>query len=44
MKYIDVNKLKDTICKTVKNLAMRGRLNALINEQPLLRCSNGRRR
>lgn len=34
-KYIDVDKLQETICKTVKNPAIRGRLNALINEQPL---------
>lgn len=35
MKYIDVDKLQETICKTVKNPAIRGWLNALINEQPL---------
>ena len=35
MKYIDVDKLQDTICKRVQNPAIRGWLNALINEQPL---------
>ena len=35
MKYIDVDKLQETVCKTVKNPATRGWLNALINEQPL---------
>lgn len=34
-KYIDVDKLQETICKTVKNPAIRRRLNAFINEQPL---------
>ena len=35
MKYIDVDTLQETVCKTVKNPATRGWLNALINEQPL---------
>ena len=35
MKYIDVDKLQETLCKAVKNPAIRGWLNALINKQPL---------
>lgn len=34
MKYIDVDKLQETLCKTVTNSAIRGWLNSLINEQP----------
>ena len=32
-RYIDVDKLQETICKKVNNPAIRGWLNALINEQ-----------
>lgn len=35
MKYIDVDKLQETICRAVTNPAIKGRFNALINEQPL---------
>ena len=33
-KYIDVDKLQETVCKRVNNPAIRGWLNSLINEQP----------
>lgn len=33
-RYIDVDKLQETICETVNNPAIRGWLNSLINEQP----------
>lgn len=33
-KYIDVDKLQETVCKKVNNPAIRGWLNSLINEQP----------
>lgn len=33
-KYIDVDKLQETVYKRVNNPAIRGWLNSLINEQP----------
>lgn len=34
-RYIDVDKIQERICKEVNNPAIRGWLNALINEEPV---------
>lgn len=34
-RYIDVDKIQEKICKRVNNPAIRGCLNALVNEEPI---------
>lgn len=34
-RYIDADKIQEKICKRVNNPAIRGWLNALINEEPI---------